>query len=74
MACRFKVFFYILQKNVAPSLPQAVIHGRERKEKEASFYEVVCGLSSFRKVPERKARRRDASAVPMEVRLVQGAS
>ena len=63
-------FFYILQKNVVLSLPQAVIHGRERKEEK----EVECGLSSFRRVPERKARRGEASAVPMEVRLVQGAS
>ena len=49
---------------MALGLPQAVIHGREKKEKEAEG-----GFSSFRRVPERKARRGEASAVPLEVRL-----
>ena len=46
------------------SLPPAVIHGRERKGEE----EVEDGFSPFRRVPERKARRGEASAVPLEVR------
>ena len=58
----FEHLFHFLQENVALSLPPAVIHGRERKgEKEAE--------GGFRRVPERKARRGEASAVPLEVRL-----
>ena len=58
-------FFHFLQENVALSLPQAVIHGRERKGEK----EVEGVFSSFRRVPERKTRRGEASAVPLEVRL-----
>jgi len=55
-------------ENVVLSLPPAVIHGRERKGEE----EVEDGFSPFRRVPERKARRGEASAVPLEVRKEVG--
>lgn len=55
-------------ENVALSLPQAVIHGRERKGEK----EVEGVFSSFRRVPERKTRRGEASAVPLEVRKEVG--
>ena len=61
IACWFLAF---LQENVVLSLPPAVIHGRERKGEE----EVEDGFSPFRRVPERKARRGEASVVPLEVR------
>ena len=49
---------------MALSLPPAVIHGRQRREEK----EAEGGFSSFRRVPERKTRRGEASAVPMEIR------